>query len=108
MFETRSAARGRRRSIHIDMNIQSVKCEGATPPAKLKAPAAKAEAATVAEDAQQTRKHEKLLDALRNERAARAEETERGRALASDPNYPSPEMIEKLAGLFVDDAGRSK
>ncbi len=84
------------------MNIQCVKCEGATPPAKPKAPAAKAEAAAVAEEAQQTRKHEKLLDALRNERAARPEETERGRALASDPGYPSHEMLEKLAGLFVN------
>ena len=45
-----------------------------------------------------------LLTMLENNPEIRPEVVARGRALASDPNYPPPDVISKLAGLVVGDA----
>jgi hypothetical protein len=42
-----------------------------------------------------------LLSMLENKPEVRTEVVARGRALAADPSYPSPEVINKLAGLVV-------
>ena len=42
-----------------------------------------------------------LLTMLENKPEIRAEVVARGRALASDPNYPPPDVISKLAGLVA-------
>jgi hypothetical protein len=38
---------------------------------------------------------------LQNKPEIRPEVLARGRALAADPNYPTPAIINKLAGLIV-------
>ena len=42
-----------------------------------------------------------LLSMLENKPEVRTEVVARGRALAADPSYPSPDVINKLAGLVV-------
>jgi hypothetical protein len=42
-----------------------------------------------------------LLTMLENKPEIRAEVVARGRALASDPNYPPPDVISKLADLVA-------
>ncbi|MEA3212885.1 MAG: hypothetical protein QOE70_5942 [Chthoniobacter sp.] len=42
-----------------------------------------------------------LLTMLQNKPEIRPEVLARGRALAADPNYPTPAIINKLAGLIV-------
>lgn len=42
-----------------------------------------------------------LLTALENKPEVRPEVVARGRALAADPSYPSPDIINKLAGMIL-------
>jgi hypothetical protein len=42
-----------------------------------------------------------LLAALENKPEVRSEVVARGRALAADPSYPPPDIINKLAGMVV-------
>jgi hypothetical protein len=44
-----------------------------------------------------------LLTMLENKPEIRSEVVARGRALASDPNYPPPDVISKLADLVVSE-----
>lgn len=44
-----------------------------------------------------------LLTTLQNEPGVRSDVVARGRALASDPDYPPPEVIKQLAGLLVSE-----
>lgn len=44
-----------------------------------------------------------LLTMLENKPEIRPEVLARGRALAADPNYPPPIIVDKLAGLVVGD-----
>jgi hypothetical protein len=49
-----------------------------------------------------------LISTLQAIPAVRPEAVEKGVALAADPNYPSSDLIQKLAGLIVgSDAGQS-
>ena len=44
----------------------------------------------------------RLKEALNNTADARAEQVAKAKALVADPNYPSKEQLEKLAGLLAD------
>ena len=90
------------------MNIQPLKTESVPTPAKPKTPLAKPTPEEPPETATQSTKHERHLEALRNEPAVRAEEVARGKALAADPNYPPDDLLAKLAEIFVNDASRTK
>ena len=90
------------------MNIQPFKSESVTVPPKPAARSAKPAKETEAGETPQTTKQEKLLAAVQNEPEARPEEIARGKALAADPNYPSDDLLSKLAGVFVNDSKRAK
>ena len=81
------------------MSIQSIGTEGVPQPSKSKAhPArAKAESPGAPKDTFKTGSKEHLLAALRNEPDVRPEAVERGKALATNPNYPSAEILEGVA-----------
>jgi hypothetical protein len=90
------------------MNIQPFKTESVSLPPKPAVKTAKPANEPVAEDAPQVAKREKLAAALANEPEVRPEEIARGKALAADPDYPSDDLLAKLAGIFVNDGRRSK
>jgi BRCT domain type II-containing protein len=88
------------------MNIQPLKTESVPVPAKPKAQVAKPSPASSPTETSQSAKSQRLLEVLRNEPDVRASEVERGKALAADPNYPSDDVLAKLAEIFVKDASR--
>ena len=90
------------------MNIQPCKSECVPVPSKPTAKSAKPAKEPSAEQAPSATKQEKLLAALGNEPDVRAQEIERGKALAADPDYPSGDLLAKLAEVFVNDARRGK
>ena len=90
------------------MNIPPLKTDNVTTPPKTAARSAKPAKEPAAEETPPTAKQEKLLAALANEPAVRAEEVARGKDLAADPDYPSDDLLAKLADVFVKDARRSK
>ena len=90
------------------MNIQPCKSECVPVPSKPTAKSAKPAKEPSAEQAPSATKQEKLLAALGNEPDVRAQEVERGKALAADPDYPSGDLLAKLAEMFVNDARRGK
>lgn len=44
---------------------------------------------------------EKVRESLSSQPDIRPEVVERGRQLAADPNYPSPEIVRKIASLIT-------
>ena len=46
----------------------------------------------------------KMLELLKNQPEIRPEVLEKAQKLAADPNYPSTDIVEKLAKLFINDA----
>ena len=90
------------------MNIQPCKSESVPVPSKPTTKPAKPAKEPSAEAAPSATKQEKLLAALDKEPDVRAQEIERGKALAADPDYPSSDLLAKLAEVFVNDARRSK
>lgn len=88
------------------MNIQPLKTDAVPTPAKSKAAPAKPAPEPPPQPAIQATKNERHLETLRNEPAARPAEVERGKTLAADPNYPSSDVLAKLAEIFVNDASR--
>lgn len=90
------------------MNIQPLKSESVTAPAKPKAQPAKPSPAATPDEPLQSTKNERHMEALRKEPDVRTTEVERGKALAADPNYPSDDILAKLAEIFVNDARRTK
>ena len=90
------------------MNIQPLKTDSVSTPQKAAARSAKPAKEPATEETPQTAKQEKLLSALANEPDVRPGEVARGRDLAADPNYPSDDLLAKLADVFVKDARRSK
>lgn len=91
------------------MNIQPVKTDAVQVPSKARAKSAPgaAEPAGVPEQEKAGRR-ERLAEALASEPAVRPEVLERAKQLASDPDYPGPGVLAKLAERFIDDAKRSK
>ena len=90
------------------MNIQPLKSESVSLPAKSKPQPAKPAQASTPKEPLQSTKNQRLMEALRNEPELRATEVERGKALAADPNYPSDDILGKLAEIFVSEAKRAK
>ena len=90
------------------MNIQPLKTDCVHAPAKPKAPPAKPTQASSANEAPEGARNHRLMEALRNETDVRAAEVDRGKALAADPNYPSDDILAKLAETFVNDAKRAR
>lgn len=90
------------------MNIQPVKTDSVSTPPKTAVRSAKPAKETAATDTVEVPRQEKLLAALANEPDVRADEVARGKALAADPDYPSADLLAKLADVFVNDARRSK
>ena len=90
------------------MNIQPCKSECVPVPPKSAAKSAKPAKETTAEETANVSRQESLLQTLGKAPDVRAEEVERGKALAADPNYPSDDLLAKLAEVFVNDARREK
>lgn len=93
------------------MKIQPAKMESVPLPAKAK-PKSPADAAMpdVQTDQLQlkTGRNERMKQALMSEPAVRPEVVERAKKLAADPNYPSPDILAKIAERFISDAKNSK
>lgn len=84
------------------MNIQPVKSEGVPTPVKPKAAPVKAPEAQAEPESPRAAREARLRDILSQEPAVRPDALERGKALAADPKYPSPNILAKLAEMFVD------
>lgn len=93
------------------MKIQPTKMESVQLPPKAK-PQSPPDAAApdVKTDQLQltTGRNERMKAALMNEPAVRPEVIERAKRLAADPNYPSPDILAKIAEKFIADAKSSK
>lgn len=85
------------------MNIQPVKSEGVPAPVKPKAAPAKAPEAPAESDHRLTSHEARLRDILSQLPTDRPEAIERGRSFAADPNYPSTDLLARLAQMFVDE-----
>jgi hypothetical protein len=90
------------------MNIQPCKSECVSVPSKPAAKSAKPAKEASTEEPPQVAKQQKLLASLNAEPDVRPEEIARGEAIAKDPNYPSDDLLAKLAEVFVNDARRAK
>ena len=96
------------------MKIQPHKLEGVQLPSKAKPKAPAAAAAAVAAEDQtdplqlKIGRNEITKQALKNEPAVRPEVVERAKKLAADPNYPSPDILAKIAERFISYAKNSK
>jgi hypothetical protein len=89
------------------MNIPRVKTEGAIPPARTKPETVKSGANRSSGDVFKPEQNQRLMNLLHAEPDARPEAVERARALVADPNYPSKDLLERLArGLLkqLDDS----
>jgi hypothetical protein len=88
------------------MNIKPVQSDAVAQPLKAKVPAkAKAsdETAPAAAEARNAERKQLLLRALASEPDIRPEVIERAKALAADPNYPSDDVLTRLAARFIGD-----
>lgn len=90
------------------MNIPPVKTDSVTTPPKPAARSAKPAKESAPDETPQVAKQQKLLAALANEPEVRPEEIARGKELAADPDWPSDDLLSKLAEVFVNDARRAK
>jgi len=93
------------------MKIQPVKIENVQLPPKAnpKSPADAAMPEVQADQLQlKTGRNERMKEVLMNEPAVRPEVIERAKALAADPNYPSPDILAKIAERFIADSKSSK
>jgi hypothetical protein len=88
------------------MNIQPVKSEGAPPPVRPKAPPAKAPEAPAESESSGVTRETKLREMLAQEPAVRSEEVARAKVLATDPDYPSNDILAKIASMIVDGTSR--
>ena len=91
------------------MNIHPVKSDAVQVPAKARPKAAPeaTEAQPAAEPAKTDRKA-RLVEALASEPSIRPEVLDRAKELLSDPDYPGPNVLAKLAARFIADAKRTK
>ncbi len=84
------------------MQISAAKNSTPSRPIEPQAPSGAApEAAPTPQDNVALRRVAALLSMLENNPEIRPEVVARGRALAADPTYPPPDIINKLAGLIV-------
>jgi hypothetical protein len=91
------------------MKIQPFKTDNVQPPARPKAKAAAgADAPKSATGQQKAERKERLKEALMREPAVRPEVVERARKLAADPDYPSVDVLTKIAEKFVNSSKRAR
>lgn len=89
------------------MNIQPVRTDAVQVPSKVRPNSAPSPAEPSATPANEnTQRKERLTQALATEPAVRPEMMERAREIASDPNYPGPNVFAKLATQMIRDAKR--
>jgi hypothetical protein len=84
------------------MKIQPAKSEGVPAPVKPKAAPVKAPEAPAETESSHSVREARLRDILAQEPAVRPDQVERGKVLARDPNYPSGDLLAKLAEMLVD------
>jgi hypothetical protein len=92
------------------MNIQPVKTDAVQVPSKTRPKSAPGAAEPSGAPANETTasRNERLTEALAKEPDIRPEVLERARELASDPNYPGPNVFAKLAARLVQEAKKLK
>ena len=91
------------------MNIQPVKTDAVQAPSKARPKSAPDAAESAGAPGQEkASRRERLAEALASEPAVRSEALERAKQLASDPDYPGPNVLAKLAARFIADAKRTK
>ena len=83
------------------MQISAVQTAMPPRPIEPQAPSVPAERSAPSPDPVDVRRVATLLSVLENKPEVRSEVVARGRALAADPSYPPPDIINKLAGLIV-------
>jgi hypothetical protein len=86
------------------MNIKPVQSEAVALPAKAKAsvPAkASDEAPEAATEANHAERKRLLMEALATAPNVRPEVIERAKTLANDPNYPTDDVLNRLAARFL-------
>lgn len=91
------------------MNIQPVKTDAVQVPSKARpksAPSVAEPSGTPANE--NTERKDRLIEALAKEPEVRPEMLDRAREIASDPNYPGPNVFAKLAARLIQDAKREK
>ena len=91
------------------MNIQPLKTDAVQAPPKTRSKAAPNEPESPdAAGQEKTSRKERLAEALANEPSIRPEVLDRAKELASDPDYPGPNLLAKLAARFIQDGKRAK
>ena len=91
------------------MNIQPVKTDAVQVPSKVRPSSAPAAAEPSGKPEIQTNARKEILaEALSREPAIRPEMLDRARELASDPNYPGPNLFAKLAARLIQHAKPGK
>ena len=91
------------------MNIQPVKTDAVQVPSKARPKSAPSVAEPSGGSAnEKAGRKERLTEALANEPHVRPEVLDRARELASDPNYPGPNVFAKLAARLIRDAKREQ
>jgi hypothetical protein len=88
------------------MNIQPVKSENVQAPLRPKTPPAKAPQLEPEASPAHSVRTARLRDLIAAEPAVRPAEVERGKALAKDPQYPSDNVLAKLAEMFAEGTGK--
>ena len=90
------------------MNIQSIRSETVAKMAGVKPKPEKpvTKSTDVVVDSFTTDQKEKLMGTLRKQPDVRPEIVAKANQLASDPNYPSDDVITEIARIFVQGGGR--
>jgi len=90
------------------MKIPSVNQDGFVPSAKAKVPATKTSQARSAGDVFKPEQNQKLMNQIQSEPDTRPDMVARARLLVADENYPSSEVLGKVAENFLNEFGQSK
>jgi hypothetical protein len=90
------------------MNIQPLKSHSVPLPAKPAAKPATPPAEPGAPEAPAKTKRARHLEVLKHEPAVRAGEVERAKRLAADPNYPTDDILARIADRFVSGSRGAK
>lgn len=83
------------------MNISRISADGSVPPAKARTAPGKDAPRSAGGDVFKPAQIEKILNLIHAEPDTRADAVEQARALIADPNYPSREVIAKVAGKIL-------
>lgn len=88
------------------MNIQPVKSENVQAPVRPKTPPARAPQPEANAEPAPSVRTARLRDLMDQPPAVRPAEVERGKVLARDPEYPSDNVLAKLAEIFAESSGK--